>query len=37
VTVLFDKDSLVAEVKTVNSATKEEKSQFVEFLERNGL
>lgn len=37
VTALFDKESLVAEVRTVNSATEEEKSQFVEFLERNGL
>lgn len=37
VTALFDRDSLAAEIKTVNSATDEEKSQFVEFLERNGL
>lgn len=37
ITALLDRDSLAAEMKTVNSATEEEKSQFVEFLERNGL
>jgi hypothetical protein len=34
---LLDKENLKSEMKTVNSATDAEKSQFVEFLERNGL
>lgn len=34
---LFDGDNLKSEMKTVNAATNEQKSQFVEFLERNGL
>ena len=37
VSALFDRDNLSAEMKTVNSATDEEKSSFSEFLDRNGL
>ncbi len=37
VSALFDRENLTAEMRTVNSATEEEKSQFVAFLEKNGL
>ena len=37
ISALFDRENLKSEMRTVNSATEEEKSQFVVFLEKNGL
>lgn len=37
ISALFDRERLSGEVKNVNSATADDKSNFIAFLERNGL
>lgn len=37
ISAIFDRDRLSSEVRNVNSATSDEKSNFNDFLERNGL